>query len=54
MITECGVDRVGAAGEQAGAQRAAATAIQNRAEVTLKAPRAGPEEDVEVSSRKLT
>jgi hypothetical protein len=36
------------------AQRAAATASLNRAEVTLKATLAVPEEDVEVSSRKLT
>ena len=40
--------------EQVLAQRAAATASLNRAEVTLKATLAVPEEDVEVSSRKLT
>jgi len=43
-----------AAVEQVLAQRAAATASLNRAEVTLKTTLAVPEEDVEVSSRKLT
>jgi hypothetical protein len=53
-ITEAEVALVVAAVEQVLAQRAAATASLNRAEVTLKATLAVPEEDVEVSSRKLT
>jgi hypothetical protein len=53
-ITEVEVALVVAAVEQVLAQRAAATASLNRAEVTLKATLAVPEEDVEVSSRKLT
>lgn len=53
-ITEAEVALVVAAAEQVLAQRAAATASLNRAEVTLKATLAVPEEDVEVSSRKLT
>ena len=52
-ITEVEVALVVAV-EQVFAQRAAATASLNRAEVTLKATLAVPEEDVEVSSRKLT
>jgi hypothetical protein len=53
-ITEAEVALVVAAAEQVLAQRAAATASLNQAEVTLKATLAVPEEDVEVSSRKLT
>lgn len=53
-ITEVEVALVVAAVEQVLAQRVAATASLNRAEVTLKATLAVPEEDVEVSSRKLT
>lgn len=53
-ITEAEVALVVVAVEQVLAQRAAATASLNRAEVTLKATLAVPEEDVEVSSRKLT
>jgi len=53
-ITEVEVALVVPAVEQVLAQRAAATASLNRAEVTLKATLAVPEEDVEVSSRKLT
>ena len=53
-ITEVEVALGVAAVEQVLAQRAAATASLNRAEVTLKATLAVPEEDVEVSSRKLT
>lgn len=53
-ITEAEVALVAVAVEQVLAQRAAATASLNRAEVTLKATLAVPEEDVEVSSRKLT
>ena len=53
-ITEVEVALVVAAVEHVLAQRAAATASLNRAEVTLKATLAVPEEDVEVSSRKLT
>ena len=53
-ITEVEVALVVVAVEQVLAQRAAATASLNRAEVTLKATLAVPEEDVEVSSRKLT
>lgn len=53
-ITEAEVALVAVAVEQVLAQPAAATASLNRAEVTLKATLAVPEEDVEVSSRKLT
>ena len=53
-ITEVEVALVVAAVEQVLDQRVAATASLNRAEVTIKATLAVPEEDVEVSSRKLT